>query len=78
MVAVPTDRTAHMKHDLRSEQQHGRDLIGNAFRQMEMSGIQRYDFVILSSISQIEIVRTDRIAFQSDTERFQLHFFLTS
>ena len=71
VVRIPTNRTAHMKHQFWHKEQHGRHLVRHTFSRMEMTGIECYDFLILCRIADVEVVRSYRIAFQTDTEHFR-------
>ena len=70
MVAVPTNRTAHVQHDLRCKKKQGRNLVGDTFRQMEMARVERHNLILLRTVAQVKIIGTDRITFQTDAEQF--------
>jgi len=72
MVAVPTNRTAHVQHDLRCKKKQGRNLVGDTFRQMEMARVERHNLILLRTVAQVKIIGTDRITFQTDAEQFCL------
>ena len=57
-----------MEHQLGNEQQHGRNLIGSAFRGVEMSGVDCNKFLVLYAVTYAEFIGTYRVAFQADTE----------
>ncbi len=61
-----------MQHDLRRKKKQGRNLVGDALRQMEMARVERHDLILLRAVAQVEIIGTDRITFQTDTEQFRL------
>ena len=56
MVAVPTDRTADVQHNLRGEEQQSGYLVGNALRQVEVTCVEGNDLLLLGTITQVEVV----------------------
>ena len=68
VVAVPADAAADVEHDLRHEQQDGADLVGHRFGRMIVPGVERHQHAPGSRVSEIELVRADRVALTAKAE----------
>ena len=68
MVRVPTNRTTHVQHQFRHIKQHRRNLVRYTFCRVEVASIKRNNLLILCCITNIEVIRTYGIAFETDTE----------
>ncbi len=73
MVRVPTDRTAHVEHQFRHEKQHSRNLVGNAFGGVEVTGVKSDHHVVLGCIRGVEVIASHSVAFKTDTEHLGLN-----
>lgn len=70
VVGIPTNGTAHMQHDFGRKQQQRGNLVGDTFGQMEVTGIESHDLIVLHAVTQIKIIRPHGITLGSDTEKF--------
>ena len=70
VVGIPTNGTTHMQHDFGRKQQQRGNLVGDTFGQMEVTGIESHDLIVLHAVTQIKIIRPHGITLGSDTEKF--------
>ena len=73
VVAVPSHPPADVEQYLVEKRQHRRYLVGDDFGRMKMSRVQAEQRFLFESITQIELVRADNVAFRAYTEEFRLH-----
>ena len=70
VVGIPTNRTAYVQHQFGHIKQKRRYFVGNTFSRMEVTGIQSYHLITGCAITDVEVIGTYCIAFQTDTEYF--------
>ncbi len=68
MVAVPAHGTRYVKHDFGTEQQYRCNLIANDLGGMEVAGIERDDFIVLRTVTDVEIIAAHGKGLKTYTE----------
>ena len=70
VVAVPADAAADVQQDLRQEQQHRRDLVGDASRSGGSGRCRACSsFCRVQRVAEVELVRADDVALAADAEQ---------
>ena len=72
MIAVPANAAADVQQDLRQEDEHRADLVGDRLGRMVVPGVERVEHAPRQRVAEIELVRANGVALEAEAEQLAL------
>ena len=72
MVAIPAHASADMEKEPRDVEHDGRNLVGDGFGGVEVTGVEAEEGLVLDGVAEVEFVGADDIAFGAEPEELAL------